>query len=138
MKQLIFCLMLFCFGCHGLLFSQDYVQTQKMLEAKYSYVSLDKENNCFEVELNGKKGICDLRGREIIAPDKYTYIYTYGVKDGYYKVKIGDNKENVRFWLGEPLTETINLMTWTDKLGEYKIKAEFNNDVLSKFECPSK
>lgn len=90
MKQLIFCLMLFCFGCHGLVFSQDYVQTQKMLEAKYSYVSLDKENNCFEVELNGKKGICDLRGKEIIAPDKYTYIYTYGVKDGYYKVKIGD------------------------------------------------
>ncbi len=54
------------------------------------------------------------------------------------KVNIGDNKENVRFWLGEPVTETINLMTWTDKLGEYKIKAEFNNDVLSKFECPSK
>lgn len=54
------------------------------------------------------------------------------------KVKKGDSKDNVRFWLGEPNFETPNLMTWTDKLGENEVKAEFNHNVLEKFECPNK
>lgn len=42
-----------------------------------------------------KKGICDLKGKEIISPDKYTDISTYEVKDGFYEVKIGD-----KMWAG--------------------------------------
>ncbi len=55
MKKLLICLLLSFFGYQGFVFSQDYEQIQKMLEAKYSSVNYDKENNCFKVDLNGKK-----------------------------------------------------------------------------------
>lgn len=89
MKKLLLCLLLSFFGYQGFVFSQDYEQTEKMLKAKYSSVIYDKDINCFKVGLNGKKGICDLKGKEIISP-KYTVIYTHYIKDGYYGVQIGD------------------------------------------------
>lgn len=52
------------------------------------------------------------------------------------KVKIGDSKDSVRFWLGEPNSETPNLMKWQDKLSENEVKAEFKHDILTKLECP--
>lgn len=92
MKKLLLFVLLSFIGYQGFVFSQDNEQTQKMLEAKYSSVILDKDNNCFRVDLNGKKGICDLKGKEIISPNKYTSIYTFHVKDGFYGIKI-DNKQ---------------------------------------------
>lgn len=54
------------------------------------------------------------------------------------KVKIGDNKESVRFWLGEPNSERGNIMQWTAYKAENdKITAEFDNNVLTKFQCPN-
>lgn len=52
------------------------------------------------------------------------------------KVKIGDSKDTVRFWLGEPDSESDTIMRWTAfKAENAKITAEFNNHVLTKFDC---
>lgn len=53
------------------------------------------------------------------------------------KVKIGDDKDKVRFWLGEPDNETDNTMIWIAyKAQSDKIHAKFDNNALTKLECP--
>lgn len=42
------------------------------------------------------------------------------------KIRIGEHKDNVRFWLGEPDNETHQSMTWNAfKAESQKITAEF-------------
>lgn len=55
------------------------------------------------------------------------------------KVKIGDSKDNVRFWLGEPASGDAQAMTWTAfKAENQKINAKFSKNRLTKLECPNK
>jgi hypothetical protein len=47
------------------------------------------DNGWYGVILGDKKGACDLTGKEIIAPNKYTYVL---LSNGCYYVKIGDKE----------------------------------------------
>lgn len=53
------------------------------------------------------------------------------------KVQIGQSKDDLRFWLGEPDRETSTQMTWYAAKGENAIiTAEFVQGALVKFDCP--
>ncbi len=64
--------------------AQDNIVTK--LESKYTYVYKDGDKG-FDVYIGDKVGWCDINGKEIIAPTKYTYVSKYD--KGFY-VKIGD------------------------------------------------
>ena len=60
-----------------------------MAPNKYNSVIYDKQSGYYAVKIGDKAGLCDLTGKEIIAPNKYTDIYTFDAKKGYCHVKIG-------------------------------------------------
>lgn len=54
------------------------------------------------------------------------------------QVKIGMDKDTVRFWLGEPKTDTATLMIWdSGKMDNGDITATFEQNKLIKLDCSS-
>ncbi len=56
---------------------------------KIAYHFHSAANGYYSVKVNDKEGICDLNGRELMAPDKYNSVIYYK-KDGYYNLMSGD------------------------------------------------
>lgn len=103
MKKLIFLLFCMGFGCQGLLFAQDYEQTKKILEVKYTTVYyIGNYGGWFLVQRNDKEGACDLSGKEIVSC-KYDQVVLH---DGYYSIKL-NNKEGACDLTGKEIVPCI-------------------------------
>lgn len=88
MKKSVYTLFFLLFATSFAFGQENKIITQK-LNNKYTYVNY--YDGYYTVNIGTKKGLCDLNGKEIIAPtNKYTDIFTYYAKYGYYLVKNGD------------------------------------------------
>ena len=68
-----------------------------MISIKYDYIDYELNNEIFKIILNGKTGIIDIKGKELI-PNKYNFIDGFrdgwaigGIADKYYFLFISKN-----------------------------------------------
>lgn len=119
-------------------------EIEKMLQKRYpdalvvEYTHYDEV--CYGIiynygKTNQKEGLCDLKGNEILAPNKYTSISTYSVKDGYCTVEIGD-KEGVCDLNGKEIIP-CQYKNIYDYDGKFRVQA-FGNDFYTDFEPNNK
>lgn len=77
---------------------RNFKRTEDYLKAKYWEYSL--EEGYYNVKLNGKEGVCDLSGKEIIPCNKYNNVILYS--SGWYGVKL-DGKEGACDLIGKEI-----------------------------------
>jgi len=61
----------------------------KYEQVKYKFLDEHKKDGFYEIKQNGKYGVCDISGKEIIAPNKYEFVTRVFNEEGY-RVKIGE------------------------------------------------
>ena len=92
---------------------------------KIAYHFHSASNGYYSVKLNDKEGICDLNGRELMAPNKYNSVI-YDKQSGYYAVKIGD-KAGLCNLTGKEIIapdKYTDISTYEAKDGYYKVKID--------------
>ena len=92
---------------------------------KIAYHFHSASNGYYSVKLNDKEGICDLNGRELMAPNKYNSVI-YDKQSGYYAVKIGD-KAGLCNLTGKEIIapdKYTDIYTYEAKDGYYKVKID--------------
>ena len=90
MKKVLFCLITVLFS--SVVFAQENKELVSRLEERYPGYSVcyhDGYGGYYSVANSETWGACDLNGKEIIAPGKYSLVTLH---DGYYGVKIGDKR----------------------------------------------
>lgn len=90
MKKALFCLITVLFS--SVVFAQENKELVSRLEERYPGYSVcyhDSYGGYYSVYNSETQGACDLSGKELIAPSKYTYICLH---NGWYGVKIGDKE----------------------------------------------
>ena len=79
-------------------FAQESKSVKERLKHQYDFVFYQDGNkfyfqdkkSFYIISIGEKKGICDLSGKEIIPPEKYSQVAYVGFKKGYFSVRIGD------------------------------------------------